>query len=106
MERSMTDKDQGILLTTEEVIHLQESPITTAFYIILTLLAIFGMIGNTLVVVVMRKFEKMSISIYLSILAVLDNILLLVGKTFKLIMNKLCSLQLFYYISSRISKLM
>ena len=71
-------------LTTEEVRHSEEeAPITAAFSIVLTIITFMGTIGNTLIVIVMRKFDRMSTSVYLSVLAVCDNILLIFGKIFK-----------------------
>lgn len=81
MDSNVTGQDQLILFTTEE--HSQEPPITTAFHLVLFAWATLGIIGNTLVIPVMKKFEKMSISIYLSALAVFDNIVLINGKTFE-----------------------
>ncbi len=87
MERNNTDLDQLVSLPTEEVKYLQETPGSTAFYIISTILAILGIIGNTLTIIVMRTFEKISTSIYLSALAVFDNILLLTGEGLKLVVK-------------------
>ncbi len=83
MELNVTDQDQ-MVFPTKGVIHSQATPGSTTFYIVLTILAILRIIGNTLVIMVMTAFGKMSTSIYLSVLAVFDNILLLVGRFLKL----------------------
>lgn len=83
MERNITDQNQLIPATTGEVTYSQEeASITTAFYLCGFFVCTFGVIGNTLIVIVMRKFERMSTSVYLSVLAVCDNIVLIVGECF------------------------
>ena len=51
----------------------------TAYFILKTLITILAIIGNSLIIIVMRGFDRMSTSIYLSVLAVCDTLIMLAG---------------------------
>ncbi len=55
--------------------------VNTLYTVLKNLILVFGLIGNALVIVVMSRFERMSTSVYLSVLAVFDSIVLLAGES-------------------------